>query len=120
MIVKSVLLRASADAKVAVHSLCCLLACALLVTAIGCGSSKPKVMPIPPPEAEDIKELISQLAKKRKVGMVEDIRLPSAKRLGDAGPAAKDAIPALEKMAADKDPKVKEAANEALKRIKGG
>lgn len=110
----------SPRANVGVRSLCCLVALVLLITAIGCGRRQAEIRPNPPPDAEDMKELIGYLAKKKKVGMINDMRIPSAKRLGEAGPAAAEAIPALEKMANDKDPVVKEAALEALKKIKGG
>lgn len=71
---------------------------------------------------DDIKALVSQLAVKRQVGFIKDIRIPSAENLGNIGPQAKEygAIPALEKMAKDKDPAVKEAAEKALAKIKAG
>ncbi|HEY4310785.1 MAG TPA: hypothetical protein VGN12_15145 [Pirellulales bacterium] len=93
-----------------------LLVAMLLVT--GCG---PKYKAAPPQVAtpEDIKQLIGQLAKKQKAGFgIDDIRIPAAKRLGDIGPQAKEAIPALEKMAKDKDPAAKQAAEEALAKLK--
>lgn len=84
-------------------------------------AAEPRVRVDPPAaklEPEEIKHLIGLLAEKKQRGLIKDIRIPSARRLGAAGPAAKDAIPALEKMLDDKDPDVKAVAQEALKKIK--
>ena len=48
-----------------------------------------------------------------------EARLWFVRSLGEIGPAAKDAIPDLEKAAADADARVKEAAAKALKKIRG-
>jgi HEAT repeat protein len=47
-------------------------------------------------------------------------RRGAAETLGELGPAAKDALPALQKAAADEDKSVHDAAIEAIKRIGGG
>jgi HEAT repeat protein len=47
------------------------------------------------------------------------VRLMAAEKLGDIGPAAKEAVPALEKARQDKDEKVRKAAGEALEAIRG-
>jgi len=98
-----------------------LLALLLVVSADGC--KKKYVAPVMvPPTADEIKEMIATVsAKKREQGMLGDVRGAAARRLGDAGPAAKEAIPALEKLAKDKtaDENVKKLAEEALAKIKG-
>ena len=91
-----------------------------IVSIAGCKKKYATGGPQGPTSPEDIKELVKLLAKKQRVSFVEDIRIPSAERLGDIGPPAAEhgAVPALEKMAADKDPKVKEVAQKALAKIK--
>ncbi len=97
---------------------------AVMVAMVFVGGCKRKYQA--PAKAEfspdDIKALVSNLATKRQVGFIKDIRIPSAENLGNVGPQAKEygAIPALEKMAKDKDPTVKEAAEKALAKIKAG
>ena len=53
--------------------------------------------------------------------MLSDVRAAAANRLAEVGPPAAEhgAIPALEKLAKDKDPAAKEAAEKALAKIKG-
>lgn len=48
------------------------------------------------------------------------VRHEAADSLGELGPLAKSALPALEKTAQDKDPEVAEAAKAAIKKIRGG
>ena len=98
-----------------------MLSLVLVVSAEGCKKTYPKAV-IVPPSAEEIKDLIATVsAKKREQGMLGDVRGPAAKRLGDAGPAAKEAIPAIEKLAKAKDAsdQTKQMAEEALAKIKG-
>ena len=47
-------------------------------------------------------------------------RLAAARALGDMGPAAKDAVPALINALSDSDPVVQEAAAWALEAIRSG
>jgi hypothetical protein len=96
-----------------------LLALLAIVPVGGCKKKYPTAGPVDK-DPERIKELVKNLAKKKKVGFIEDMRLPSADALAEIGPPAAEygAIPALEKMAADKDPKAKEAAEKALAKIK--
>jgi hypothetical protein len=95
-----------------------LIALVAIVPATGC--KKKQIAPvIAAPDTEEIADLISALKTKKRVGFIADYRISAAGRLGDAGPAAKDAIPALEKLAQDKDPEVKAAAEKALAKIKG-
>ena len=83
------------------------------------GLQKDRIAPvIEPPSSEEIADLIGGLKTKKRVGFIPDYRISAAGRLGDAGPAAKDAVPALEKLAQDKDPEVKAAAEKALAKIK--
>ncbi len=89
-----------------------------VVFVAGC-KKKAQVLPDNPVSPEDIKTMIGNLKSKQSIGHIADIRIPAAQRLGTAGPAAKEAIPALEKMAKDKDPEVKRVAEEALAKIKG-
>jgi HEAT repeat protein len=49
----------------------------------------------------------------------EAVRLQAAKHLGQVGPAAKDAIPALERCLTDTDPDVRRVAAASLGRIRG-
>ena len=96
------------------------LALLAIVSIAGCKKKYPTPGPQGPASPEDIKELVKLLARKKRVSFIEDIRIPSAERLGEIGPPAAEhgAIPALEKMAADKDPVVKETAEKALAKIK--
>ncbi|HEY1599318.1 MAG TPA: hypothetical protein VGG64_06930 [Pirellulales bacterium] len=97
-----------------------LLALLAIVPASGCKRKYPTPGPVDK-DPERIKELVKQLAKKKQVGFIKDLRIPSADALAEIGPDAAEfgAIPALEKMAADKDPIAKEAAQKALAKIKG-
>lgn len=95
---------------------------ALLLTVVFVGGCKRKIVapPVSPATPEDIKLLTSQVAgPKKRVSFIPDIRVTAANRLKEIGPAAKEAIPALEKLAKDKDPEVKKVAEEALAKIKG-
>jgi HEAT repeat protein len=47
-----------------------------------------------------------------------DKRINAAKELGNMGPAAKSALPALEKLASDKNPSVAAAAKSAIAAIR--
>jgi hypothetical protein len=92
-----------------------------LVSVGGCKRRKIQGPVSVPSTPEEIQEMVSNLKTKRRVGFIEDIRVPSAEKLGEIGPSVKEygAIPALEKMAADKDPAVKAVAEQALQKIKG-
>jgi HEAT repeat protein len=46
-----------------------------------------------------------------------DVRIKAAGLLGEIGPAAKAAVPALREMLRDRDPAVHDAAAEGLKKI---
>ena len=99
------------------------LALVALLPTTGCGK-KNRAQPGPVAlDPEEIKTLVGHLARKKSIGMgITDARIPAANQLGDIGPPAKEygAIPALEKMAADKkEPKAQAAAEEALKKIRG-
>jgi HEAT repeat protein len=47
-------------------------------------------------------------------------RVFAARSLGNIGPAAKDAIPALKKLLEDEDSDVRDAAARGIKKIQGG
>jgi hypothetical protein len=92
---------------------------ALLLPSSGCGK---KIAVQDSTKSEQIKELVDMLTSKQTdTGMGFDIRVGAAARLAEIGPAAQEfgAVPALEKLLKNKDPKVKEAAREALAKIKG-
>ncbi len=96
--------------------------CLLILLAItGCGKRTPNAS-LPAPSPEQIKQLVADLnVKNPDTGMGFDLRVAAASRLGEIGPAAKEygAVPALEKLLTNKDPKVKDAAKQALAKING-
>jgi predicted small lipoprotein YifL len=98
------------------RSIICLIVCTLALFAVtGCGSKQPN---IPQGQAVPIDEEVANISKK-----VEDpipsVRHVMVRRLGELGPAAKSAIPAIEK-ARRKYPDLKQDADEAIAKIQGG
>lgn len=88
----------------------------LLISGFGCGKKGPAVDPVPENSAAtNPKELIGFLDAKD-----DRVRVMAIGNLKRLGPAAVDAVPKLEKLAKDKNPKIQQAAQEALKAIKGG
>jgi hypothetical protein len=87
----------------------------LLIAAGGCGSDRPNVVP----SAETTPWLVP--AKQMELLGSTDVRTRTlaARNLGNLGSAAAEAIPALEKLRDDKDPKVRQAVDEALEKIRG-
>jgi hypothetical protein len=95
---------------------------ALVLSSEGC---KRKIVApkIEPPSAQDIEDAIATVSgPKRSMGMVQDLRGAAATRLGEAGPAAQKAVPALEKLAKDKkaSEETRKAAEDALAKIRSG
>ena len=77
--------------------------------------------PIKRPSEAEIKHLISVIQRKWvHISPQVDFRGPAARRLGEIGPPASEAIPALEKLVTLKDagPDTKNAAREAIQKIK--
>jgi hypothetical protein len=69
-------------------------------------------------QSADVRELIKGVEfKPGRDGM--DPRPAFAERLGNLGPAAKEAVPALKKLTRDKNPEVRTAAQQALAKIEG-
>jgi hypothetical protein len=93
----------------------------LLVTAvayIAAFARKRREAPQLASEAE-IRELVSHLTRKQRGSQFGDIRVPAAHRLGEIGPQASAALPALEKLAKAKDnPDANKAAKDAIEKIK--
>jgi hypothetical protein len=71
----------------------------------------------------DVNGLIAYInGPKKRIGFIANIQVPSAVRLGEIGPAAKEygAVKALEALIANtNDPEAKDAAERALKKING-
>jgi len=92
----------------------------VLVVTSGCGRQPPTAY-APVFEPDDIKQLVNQVkGKKQRLGMgIDDSRVAAAGTLAKVGPRAKEfgAVEALEKLAQDKEPKAKAAAQEALAQI---
>lgn len=89
---------------------------ALTLTAIvgtACNQGEPSGSQ---PENANVQEMIKGLQLKP-AGM--DARPIIAQQLGDMGPAAKDAVPALRKLTTDKNQQVREAAKQAISKIEG-
>ena len=85
----------------------------LTVVALGLAARPRSRIPMPPPmpvTVDDVNDLVAAIqGPKRKVGFIEDIRVPAANRLGEIGELARanGAVEALEKLAATtNDPKV--------------
>ena len=90
-----------------------LLAAVLLAAAL-VGCSEPAAAPPPNAPWLDAKKQIELLNQND-----ARIRMLAARNLGRLGAQAAEAIPHLEKMAADPDPKVSQNAREALEKIRG-
>lgn len=93
----------------------------MLLAIAGCGKRTVNA-PLPAPSPDQIKELVADLSVKNPdTGMGFDLRVAAASRLAEIGPVAKEfgAVPALEKLLKNKDPKVKDAAEKALAKING-
>jgi hypothetical protein len=69
------------------------------------------------PSNANVKDMVKGLQAKPTGGM--DARPIIAQQLGDMGPAAKEALPALRKLTTDKDEKTREAAKQAISKIGG-
>ncbi len=65
----------------------------------------------------EVRFLITQMDRKGTGSYVDTRRRTAARRLGDIGPAARSALPALYEMAADPDPLAAKAAVAAISRI---
>jgi hypothetical protein len=69
---------------------------------------------------EEIKELVASLSSKQTdLGMGIDIRVAAAARLAEIGPSTKEfgSVQALEKLTTHKNPKVAQAARDAVAKI---
>ncbi len=103
----------------------------LLILVVGGGWSgsryfsrrTPQVVQLPSLEPDEIRDLVGLLAKKRPQSFIRDIRVPTAQRLSTISLADAQqygAIPALEKVAADRaNPDAAHAAQESLAKIRG-
>ncbi len=67
--------------------------------------------------AAEVAQLIPMVGKHTKGSWTNIRAIGVARRLGEIGPAARDALPALEKMAASEDPYWRSAAADAIKKI---
>lgn len=93
---------------------CCCLALSLLWLT-GCGEKKLEPVKVEAVPASEIPELVKRLESKRKLpGMAMKITI---QRLGEAGPAAKSAVPALKKVHKTADPELQKVIDEALAKI---
>lgn len=89
-----------------------------LVLPMGCGKSK---QPAPPPQiqavpASEIPQLVKKLETGKLPGMAQSLTI---RRLGEAGPAAKSAVPVLNKLRKTADDGTKKIIDEALAKIGG-
>lgn len=84
----------------------------LVFTVVGCGGS-------PSPENKSASDLngVTHSVENLK-SRDADARLFHAQLLGQLGSVATEAIPALESLQSDSDPRVQKAANEALRKIR--
>src|SRR5262245_11443768 len=90
------------------------------IVSLGCSRKHGSTGAVPPLDPEDTKELVKQMGAGKGVkSFGVDSRVAIAQRLRDLGPAVKEygAVEALQKASKDKDPKVAEAAKEALAKI---
>jgi len=98
------------------------LALLVLASASGCGRNIPAPA-IAPPSAGELQDALTAVkGKKQSVSMLKDVRLSAANTLARAGSAAPpEAVPALEKLstATDADDDTKQAAKDAIAKIKG-
>jgi hypothetical protein len=86
---------------------------AVLLTAAVIGCSEPAAAPPPDAPWLDPKQQIELLNQND-----HRLRILAARNLGNLGAQAAEAIPHLEKMAADPDPKLSQNAREALEKIR--
>jgi hypothetical protein len=86
---------------------------AVLLTAAIIGCSEPTATPPPDAPWLDAKQQIELLNQND-----ARLRMMAARNLGRLGAQAAEAIPHLEKMAEDSDPKVSQFAREALEKIR--
>jgi hypothetical protein len=94
---------------------CLLVFSAVAAVSIGCG--RKSATRTEWSNEGDPKPLIDLLKATKPVGNL-DPRIVAAQRLGAMGPAAKDALPHLEKLTKDKNPNLAKAAQEAIAKIK--
>jgi hypothetical protein len=96
-----------------------------IFTLAGASGCKPSIKSavIAPPAADEVTDALEKVkGPKRSISMIKDVRRLGAETLGRAGSAAPpDAIPALEKrsLATNADDDTKQAARDAIAKIKG-
>src|SRR5262245_3857526 len=74
--------------------------------------------PEPPPGREELERLLLGVYLKQLTSPSWRVRKKGARGLGLMGEAASDALPLLEKLMDDSDPRVSEAASEAVGKIR--
>ena len=106
-----------------------LFAASLLLSAVGCSSKKKRSgldsLPSGPAGARKRMKGPQTMGNLLVASYIEDLKSPQAQKrlraaeeLGNMGDGAKTALPALQKLTSDKDPKVSAAAKQAITSIK--
>jgi len=106
-----------------------LFAAALLLSTVGCSSKKQRSgldgLPSGPAGARKRMKGPQTMGNLLVASYIDDLKSPQAQKrlraaeeLGNMGDGAKTALPALQKLTSDKDPKVSAAAKQAIASIK--